>query len=74
MAVQPSSARDLLNRVLSVSFATGSEDLISTNVAGFVVVTDINQEEARLTVLSPQPRPLPETLLLVSEIQFVDSS
>ncbi len=74
VAVQPSSARDLLNRVLAVSFATAPEDLIVTNVAGFVVVTDINTDEQRLTLLSPQPRPLPETLLLVSEIQFVDSS
>jgi hypothetical protein len=26
-----------------------------------------------MTVLSPQPRPLPKTLLLLSDIQFMDS-
>ncbi len=74
VAVQPSSARDLLNRALSVSFATAPEDLIVTNVAGFVIVTEINADKQVLTVLSPQPRPLPDTLLLVSEIQYVDST
>ena len=74
VAVQPSSRRDLLNHVLSVSFAKEPEDLLASEVAGFVVVTDINAEEGVLTVLSPQAKPLPPTLLLVSEIQYVDST
>ena len=74
VVVQPSSSRELLNHVLAVSFTTRPEDLIITNVAGFVVVTDINAEEQKMTVLSPQPRPLPNTLLLLSEVQFVDTS
>jgi hypothetical protein len=35
------------------------EDVIVTNVTGFLVVTNINPEEKKITVLSPQPRPLP---------------
>ena len=38
------SPRDLLNRVLAVSFTQTVEDLIMTNVAGFVVVTDVKME------------------------------
>jgi len=74
VAVQPSSTRDLLNRVLSVSFANKAEDLIGANVAGFVVVTEHSTSDQRLTVLSPQPRPLPDTLLLVSDVTYVDST
>jgi len=37
-------------------------------------VTDIKMEEQKLVVLSPQPRPLPDTLLLLSEVQYVDST
>ena len=28
-------------------------------ISGFIVVTAVNMEEKKLTVLSPQPRPLP---------------
>jgi len=71
--VQPTQ-RDLLNHLLAVSFATEPTDAIISNIAGFVVVTDVNTAQQKLTVLAPQPAPLPNTLLLVSDIQFVDSS
>jgi len=73
VSVNP-NPRDLLNHVLAVSFTSATEDVIITNVAGFVVVTDIKMEEQKLVVLSPQPRPLPDTLLLLSEVQYVDST
>ena len=43
VAVNP-SPRDLLNRVLAVSFTQAVEDVIMTNVAGFVVVTDVKMD------------------------------
>lgn len=68
------SERELSNRILAVTFSTTTEDLILNSVAGFICVTEINVKEQKLTVLSPQPKPLPKTLLLLSDIQFVDSS
>jgi polyribonucleotide 5'-hydroxyl-kinase len=68
------SERELSNRILAVTFSTTTEDLILNSVAGFICVTEINVKEQKLTVLSPQPKPLPKTLLLLSEVQFVDSS
>jgi len=73
VAVNP-NPRDLLNRVLGVSYTSATEDVIITNLAGYVVVTEVKMEEQKLTVLSPQPRPLPDTLMLLSEIQYVDST
>jgi len=73
MAVNP-NPRDLLNRILAVSFTTAVEDVIMTNVAGFVVVTDVKMDDQKIVVLSPQPRPLPDTLLLLSDVQYVDST
>jgi len=35
--------------------------------------TYVDMERQSMTVLSPQPRPLPKTLLLLSDIQFMDS-
>ncbi|XP_053683587.1 protein CLP1 homolog [Sabethes cyaneus] len=64
----------LLHHVLAVSFAESTEEnVIQTNVAGFICVTNVNMEKQVLTVLSPQPRPLPQTILLVSDLQFMDS-
>ncbi|XP_067125537.1 polyribonucleotide 5'-hydroxyl-kinase Clp1 [Centruroides vittatus] len=65
---------NLLHCVLSVSFAGSiEEDIIQTNVAGFICVTAVDMERQLLTVLSPRPRPLPKTVLLLSDIQFMDS-
>ena len=73
VAVNP-NPRDLLNRVLSVSFTNTVEDVIMTNTAGFLVVTEVKHDDQKLVVLSPQPRPLPDTLLLLSDVQYVDST
>ncbi|XP_046387891.1 protein CLP1 homolog [Ischnura elegans] len=65
---------NLLHHLLAVSFAASlDEDVIQSNVAGFVCVTNVDMERQLMTVLSPQPRPLPKTLLLLSDIQFMDS-
>ncbi|KOX67341.1 Protein CLP1 like protein [Melipona quadrifasciata] len=65
---------NLLHHLLSVSFADSPEDdVVQTNVAGFVCVTNVDVDRQTFTVLSPQPRPLPNTVLLLSDIQFMDS-
>ncbi|XP_065360870.1 protein CLP1 homolog [Calliphora vicina] len=72
VTVTPSHS--LLHHILAVSFAeTTDEDVIGTNVAGFVCVTGVDMERQAITILSPQPRPLPNTLLLLSDLQFMDS-
>lgn len=72
VAVQPSP--QLLHHILAVSFAESlEENVIQSNVAGFICVTDVSMEKEVLTILSPQPRPLPQTILLVSDLQFMDS-
>lgn len=63
----------LLHHVLSVSAAkTVDQDIVETNVLGFVVVTNVDMDKRVFTVLSPSPRPLPEEILLVTDIQFMD--
>jgi len=74
VAVTP-TGNGLLHRILAVSFATDeqSEEVIKTNIAGYVCVTDVDIDKGRMTVLSPQPGPLPKTLLLLSDITFMDA-
>jgi len=64
----------LLHHILSVSFAASPEDdILQTNIAGFICVTAVDMERQVMTVLSPQPRPLPRSILILSEVQFMDS-
>ncbi|XP_009460937.1 PREDICTED: polyribonucleotide 5'-hydroxyl-kinase Clp1, partial [Nipponia nippon] len=65
--------RDMVHHLLSVSTADGPDDNISeTSVAGFIVVTGVDLERQVFTVLSPAPRPLPKSFLLIMDIRFMD--
>jgi len=74
VAVTPTS-NQLLHHILAVSFATDeqSDEVVRTNVAGYVCVTEVDIEKGKMTILSPQPGPLPKTLLILSDIIFMDS-
>ena len=67
-------SKDLLNHLLAVSFTSSPDELLITNVAGFVLVTDVNVEEQKINLLSPQPKPLPDTCFLLSDIIYVDGN
>lgn len=63
----------LENHVVGVSFAEPSEEkLATTNVAGFVVVLGVEAEGRTLTLLSPQPHPLPSASLSFSHLTYED--
>ncbi|KAJ8950913.1 hypothetical protein NQ318_008351 [Aromia moschata] len=64
----------LLHHILAVSFSEkDDDDIILSHVAGFVCVTNVDPERQIITLLSPQPKPLPNNTLILSELQFMDS-
>lgn len=70
--VQPSM--QLLHHLLAISSASSAEeDLITSNITGFICVNSVDMERQMMTVLSPQPRPLPRTRFLISDVQYMDS-
>ncbi|XP_026468463.1 protein CLP1 homolog [Ctenocephalides felis] len=72
MPIPPGPA--LLHHLLAVTFAENpDEEVLQSNIAGYVCVTHVDMERQVFTVLSPQPRPLPQTVLLLSDLQFMDS-
>ncbi|XP_013170540.1 PREDICTED: protein CLP1 homolog isoform X2 [Papilio xuthus] len=72
VGVSPGPA--LQHRLLAVSFAAEPDDQVPhCNLAGFVCVTAVDPERQTMTILSPQPRPLPTTVLLLSELQYMDN-
>ncbi|XP_068210605.1 protein CLP1 homolog isoform X1 [Palaemon carinicauda] len=70
--VEPSPK--LKHHMLAVSLATQPEDLLTSNVAGFICVLDFDEDNKMMKILSPQPKPLPRTLLILTEVQFMDSN
>ncbi|XP_039272809.1 polyribonucleotide 5'-hydroxyl-kinase Clp1-like [Styela clava] len=65
--------RDLVHHILSLSMAESlEENLVETNVAGFVVVTGVDPETETLSVLAPAPYPLPRRHFLIMDIRFID--
>jgi len=68
-------SRDLIYHILSLSMAESlEENLIETNVAGFVVVTNVDEDRKVISVLSPAPRPLPRRYFLIMDLRFIDSN
>ncbi|XP_076267224.1 protein CLP1 homolog [Rhynchophorus ferrugineus] len=64
----------ILHHLLAVSFAEKEDDdVILSHVAGFVCVSNLDMDRQTITLLSPQPKPLPNNILVLSEIQFMDS-
>ncbi|KAG0579627.1 hypothetical protein KC19_4G111200 [Ceratodon purpureus] len=61
-------SKELLHAVLSVSFAKVPEDLLKSNVAGFIHIQDVDMERQKVTYMAPCPGPLPNQLLLAGSL------
>lgn len=65
------------HQLLSMSACSVAEKqhAVESNIQGVICVTDINPDTGMVTVLSPQPRPLPtDCVFLTSEVQFMDTA
>lgn len=64
--------RDLLHSVLAVSYAKETDQIISSNVAGFIYVTDIDMQRKKITYLAPCPGELPSRLLIAGSLRWME--
>ncbi|XP_075258982.1 polyribonucleotide 5'-hydroxyl-kinase Clp1-like isoform X2 [Convolutriloba macropyga] len=62
---------ELVNKLLAVNHAECEMDIIETNLAGFVVVQEVDLEMETLSLLSPKPYPLPNSYLLMGDLAFM---
>lgn len=71
--VKPSMG--IQNHILSLMNSTEPDEIIRSNVKGFVCVTNVETDRQALTVISPQPRDkLPaRPIFLLSKIHFLDN-
>ncbi|XP_022134389.1 protein CLP1 homolog [Momordica charantia] len=65
--------RDLLHLVLAVSFAKEPDEIMSSNVAGFVYVTDIDIQRKKLTYLAPSAGELPGKYLIMGTLTWLET-
>lgn len=64
---------DLLHSVLAVSYAKEPEQIISSNVAGFIYVADIDIRRNKITYLAPCSGELPSRYLIVGTLTWLES-
>ena len=62
----------MITHILAVSSSDDPDALLSSTTMGFLCVTDLCAERSEITLLSPQPAPLPKRCLLYSDITFMD--
>ncbi|XP_034210528.1 protein CLP1 homolog isoform X2 [Prunus dulcis] len=65
--------RDLLQTVLAVSFAKDPDQIISSNVAGFIYITDIDLHRKTITYLAPSAGDLPSKYLIAGNLPWLET-
>jgi len=68
--VEPSI--QLKHTILGVSFAEREENILTSNIAGFVHVRDVDMTAKTITLLTPCSGPLPGRYLLLGSLKLVD--
>ncbi|EEH51471.1 pre-mrna cleavage complex family protein [Micromonas pusilla CCMP1545] len=63
----------LLNAVLGVSHGKTQAELLSSNVAGFIFVTDVDVANGRFTYLTPCPGELPSRNLIAGTLKWIET-
>ncbi|XP_006647074.3 protein CLP1 homolog [Oryza brachyantha] len=64
---------DMVHTVLAVSYAKEPDEIISSNVAGFIHVTDVDIQRKKLTYIAPCPGDLPSKLLIASSLTWYEA-
>ncbi|VAI45492.1 protein CLP1 homolog [Triticum urartu] len=65
---------DMVHTVLAVSYAKEPDEIISSNVAGFIHVTDVDIQRKKLTYIAPCPGDLPSRLLIASSLTWYEQA
>ncbi|XP_010485851.1 PREDICTED: protein CLP1 homolog [Camelina sativa] len=66
--------RDLLHSVLAVSYAEEPDQIVSSNVSGFVYVTEVDIPRKKITYLAPSPGTLPSKFLIAGSLSWLEST
>jgi len=70
--IEISPCTELVHSLLGVVHAKSPETILVSNLAGFLIVTEVNLERQKLTCLIPCPGPLPSRYLLLGSLKFLE--
>jgi len=68
--ISPSS--EITQAILGVSYASAPDQLLETNIAGFLFVTEVNLEKQKMTVLAPSPGNMPSNFFILGSLKWVE--
>ncbi|KXN71439.1 Clp1-domain-containing protein [Conidiobolus coronatus NRRL 28638] len=65
----------LLHSVLAVSSAQSNSetDLLTSNILGFIYVSEINEHRKTMTILAPNTGPLPSKYLIMGSLKWIET-
>lgn len=66
-------SHDLLHLVVAVSYAKEPEDIVTSNVAGFIYITDVDVQRKKLTYLAPSAGELPSKILILGTLAWLET-
>lgn len=62
----------LVNSILGISMAKDPNEVLSTSVAGYVSVVEVDEEKQTVTLLVPNLKPFPSNFFLLGSIKWYD--
>ncbi|XP_058187169.1 protein CLP1 homolog [Rhododendron vialii] len=66
-------SKDMHHAVLAVSFAKEPDQIISSNVAGFICITEIDFDRKKITYLAPSAGELPGRFLIMGSLAWLET-
>jgi len=70
--IQMRPTEELVNSVVGVSHTKEHENVMSSNLAGYLVIEKVNIAQKNITVLSPSSGPLPFKYILVGTLKWMN--
>eukprot|EP01133_Synstelium_polycarpum_P009813 gene9813-11463_t len=73
LALQESSPTpDMVHSIMAVSYTKNPQNILRSNIAGFLYVTEVNMETKKMTLLAPCPGELPSRYLLLGTLKWLE--
>lgn len=63
---------ELVHSIVAVSYAEERDKILSTNIAGYIYVTEVSPDQTRIKCLAPCPGDLPGKMLIFGNLKFFD--
>lgn len=64
--------RSMVNTLCALTYSPDIDGALAGNLCGFVLITNVDEDLKRCTMLSPSPGKLPCVVMLVSDIQTAE--